>query len=217
MTWNLVGTWTITDFKTLLPATFDSRLAVVVSAVNDLRPTWNYAGFFYQMVDIPLVGLSRIELKTGISIQDPIIFIPQNLHLPYQLKFQKADWINSLILTLYEDSMPLNYSPDTASFTVPNQFASAAISATIPVSAASVNFLGVSPNRKKLIIGNNSNQDLYIDFDGAASVADHSVKIPKTTANGFIATYEIENYTGVVSGIWAAAGTGAALIRELVL
>jgi hypothetical protein len=66
------------------------------------------------------------------------------------------------------------------------------------------------------VIANNSNQDLYIDLDATASVADHAIKIPKVTANGFIATYELENYTGVVSGIWAATGTGAALVREMI-
>jgi hypothetical protein len=76
--------------------------------------------------------------------------------------------------------------------------------------------LAANANRKKLIIANNSNQDLYIDFDATASVADHSIKIPKVTNSGFIATYELEQYTGVVSGIWAAAGTGAALVREMV-
>jgi len=213
MTWNLVGSWTITDFKTFLPATFNSRLAVAVSAVDDLRPTWNYAGFFYQYVDIPVVGLSRIDLKIAISIRDPIIFIPQNLHLPYQLKFQKADWIDSLILTIYEDSMPLNFEPV---INIPSSAASSAASFTIPVSATSVSLLAANSNRKKLVISNNGNQDLFIDFDATAAVADHSIKIPKVSASGFIANYELENYTGVVSGIWQAAGSGAALVREMV-
>lgn len=213
MTWDLVGLWTITDFKTFLPATFNSRLAVAVSAVDDLRPTWNYAGFFYQYVDIPDLGLSRIDLKIAVSIRDPIIFIPQNLQLPYQLKFQRADWIDSLKLTIYEDSMPLNFEPV---INIPSSVASSAASFTIPVSATSVSLLAANPNRKKLVISNNGNQDLFIDFDATAAVADHSIKIPKVSASGFIANYELEKYTGVVSGIWQAAGTGAALIREMV-
>jgi hypothetical protein len=109
--------------------------------------------------------------------------------------------------------MPLNFEPQ---INVPNTFASVANSTTVPISAASVSFLPVNVNRKKLIIANNTNQDLYLDFDATSSIADHTIKIPKITAGGFIATYEIENYTGVVSGIWAANGTGAALIREMV-
>jgi hypothetical protein len=68
-----------------------------------------------------------------------------------------------------------------------------------------------------LVVANNTNQDLYIDFDATASIADHTIKIPKVSSSGFIASYELENYTGVVSGIWTGAGTGAALIREMVL
>ncbi|NJO97150.1 MAG: hypothetical protein HC764_14930 [Pleurocapsa sp. CRU_1_2] len=81
---------------------------------------------------------------------------------------------------------------------------------------ASVSFLPANASRKKLILSNNTNQDLYIDFDATASVADHAIKIPKKSASGFIATYELEDYTGAVSGIWQAAGTGAALIREMI-
>jgi hypothetical protein len=47
MTWDLVDEWIVTDFKTLLPEIFNSRLAIKVSSVTNLRPTWNYAGFFY--------------------------------------------------------------------------------------------------------------------------------------------------------------------------
>lgn len=217
MTWDLVGSWTITDFKTLLPPTFSSRLAVAVSAVFDLRPTWNYAGFFYQYVDIPLVGLSRIEQKISISVRDPIVFIPPNLQLPYQLKFQRADWIDSLIITIYEDSMPLNFTPDAAVVNIPSQFASSATSTTIPLATVSATFLAANVNRKQLIVSNNSNQDLYIDLDATASVANYAIKIPKVTASGLIASYELNNYTGVVSGIWGVTGSGAALIREMVL
>lgn len=111
MDWDLVGTWTITDFITLLPTDFTSRLAIKVFAVSDVKPTWFYAGFFYQYVDILPVGLSRINKRIYATINDPIIFIPQNLQLPYQLNFQKADWIDSLKLTIYEDPMPLNFDP----------------------------------------------------------------------------------------------------------
>jgi hypothetical protein len=66
------------------------------------------------------------------------------------------------------------------------------------------------------MIENNSNQDLYIDFDATASVADHAQKLTKVSAGGSITSWSDDHYTGVVSGIWAAAGTGAALIREFV-
>jgi hypothetical protein len=214
MVWNEIGSWIITDFKTFLPQTFSSRLAIKVSPVSDFRPTWNYAGFFYQYVDIPVLGLSRIESKIAISIRDPIIFIPQDLHADYQLKFQKAEWIDSLTLTIYEDSMPLNTAVDSVVF--PNTKAASATSAAIAVTATSAVLLAANVNRKSYLIENNSNQDLYIDFAATVSVPAHAIKIPKVTAGGGISSYEEDNYTGVISGIAPAAGAGAWNIREFI-
>jgi hypothetical protein len=167
----------------------------------------------HQYLNIPLVGLTRINQKINIAIEESILFVPNIFKPNYQLKFIKAEWIGALTLTIYEDSMPLNFEPNV-SLTGLN--ASSATSTTVPISATSVSFLAANANRKKLIIANNANRDLYVDFDATTSVADHCIKIPKVTTGGFIATYELEGYTGVVSGIWSAAGTGAALIREMV-
>ena len=213
MTWNQVGSWTITQYQTWLPVTFTSRLAIKVTDIAGLKPTWNWSGFFYQYLDIPPIGLTRIDKKINLSTIDSLLFIPQVFQPNYQLKFFKADWIPSLILIIYEDSMPLNFEPQV---NVPNTFSSAANSVTVPISATSVSLLAANPNRKKLMIANNTNQDLYVDLDATAAIADHAIKIPKVTAGGFIATYELNEYTGVVSGIWAGTGTGAALVREMV-
>lgn len=217
MVWNEVGVWTITDDKTWLPISFISRLAIQVSDIAGYRPTWNWSGFFYQYLDIFPVGLTRINERIHVPIQEPVLFTPNIFQPNYRLKFIKADWINSLILTIYEDSMPINFEPSIPPTNVPNPFASSAVSTTVPLSTTSVGFIAVNPNRKKLVVANNSNQDLYIDFDATAQIADHAIKIPKISASGFIANYELENYTGVISGIWQATGTGAALIREMVL
>lgn len=212
MTWNQVGQYAITDTEIALPTSFTSRLALSVSNVPTLKPTWFWAGHFVQYLDIPGLGLARIEQKHNLSIREPSLFIPTVFQPSYKLKFYKADWIDSLTLTIFEDSMPLNFEPVV---NIPSQAANSASSFTIPNSATSVSLLAANANRKKLSIANNSNQDLFIDLDATASVADHAIKIPKVTASGFIATYELQSYTGVVSGIWAAAGSGAALVREL--
>jgi hypothetical protein len=160
---------------------------------------------------------AHIEQKNNLSTREIGLFIPTIFKPSYQLKFYKADWIPSLTLTIYEDSMPINFEPAAPVVNVPNTFASTSASVTVPISATSVSFLAANANRKKLIVANNTNQDLYIDLDATASVADHAIKIPRLSASGFIASYELEHYTGVVSGIWGATGTGAALIREMVL
>ena len=217
MTWNEIGEWVVSTSEILIPVSFTSRLAIKAAEITNLRPTWDWAGFFYQYLELDPVGQVRIDKKINVPTREAVLFTPESFQPSYSLKFIKASWIPSLTLTIYEDSMPLNFEPAAPIVNVPNPFASAATSTTVPISATSVSFLAVSPNRKKLVIANNTNQDLYIDLDATASIADHAIKIPKVTPGGFIATYELENYTGVVSGIWASTGTGAALIREMVL
>lgn len=213
MTWNEVGQWIVSTPEILIPVSFTSRLAIKVSEITNLRPTWDWAGFFYQYLELDPVGQVRIDKKINVPTREAVLFTPESFQPSYSLKFVKASWIPSLTLTIYEDSMPINFEPVV---NIPSSSASSAKSVTVPISATSVSFLPVNANRKKLTIANNSNQDLYIDLDATASVADHAIKIPKVTNSGFIATYELDNYTGLVSGIWAATGTGAALIREMV-
>ncbi|MGL5074351.1 MAG: hypothetical protein ACRDBG_00725 [Waterburya sp.] len=216
MTWDEVDSWIIDQPETVILSTFSSRIVAKVSEPSRSKSTWNTAGFFHSYLDIPVVGLVRTEEKFNVSLKEPALFVPQVFKPSYTLKFFKVAWIPSLTLTIYEDSMPINFEPAAPAVNVPNPFASMSVSATVPVSTTSVGFLGTNATRKKMVIANNSNQDLYIDLDATASVADHAIKIPKVSASGFIASYELEHYTGLVSGIWAAAGTGAALIREMV-
>jgi hypothetical protein len=213
MTWNEVGQWLVDQPQTVIPASFTSRIAIKVSAIPGVRPTWNWAGYFVQYLDIPEIGLARVDAKIDVSIKNPTLFIPKVFKPNYSLRFFRVDWIESLIITIFEDSMPLSFEPVV---NIPSTVASTAAGFTIPISATSVSLITANSNRKKLVIANNTNQDLYIDLDATASIADHCIKIPKVTASGFIASYELENYTGVVSGIWAATGTGAALIREMI-
>jgi hypothetical protein len=214
MTWNRRGIWAITKKETTIPLVFKSQIITQVSNISNTRPTWYWAGYLIQCLSIPPIGLVRIEQKIDVPIKDSSLFIPEIFKPNYQLKFYKADWIDSLRLTIYEDSMPLNVTPESTVF--PNQVATSATSFTIPITATSITLLAANTNRKKYMIENNSNQDLYIDFDATCSVADHAQKLTKITAGGSITSWSDDSYTGVISGIWAAAGTGAALIREFI-
>jgi hypothetical protein len=188
----------------LLEASFDSHVNQDIPEAHNYEP----------QVDIPVLGLSRIELKIPISIRDPIIFIPQDLHANYQLKFQKAEWIDSLTLTIYEDSMGLNTGTDSIIF--PNTKASGSTATAVAVTTTSAVLLAANVNRKSYLIENNSNQPLFIDFAATVSVPAHAVKIPAVTTGGIISFYEEDTYTGVISGIAAAAGAGSWNIREFV-
>jgi hypothetical protein len=213
MTWNEIGEWVVSTSEILIPASFTSRLAIKATKITNLRPTWDWSGFFYQYLELDPVGQVRIDKKINVPTREVVLFTPESSQPSYNLKFIKAGWISSLTLTIYEDSMPLTFEPVV---NIPSTTASTAAGFTIPISAASVSLLAANPNRKKLVLANNTNQDLYIDLDAFASIADHCIKIPKISPNGFIASYELASYTGVVSGVWAATGTGAALIREMI-
>lgn len=213
MTWDEIGSYLITQKETVIEADFTSRLAIKTDQYPLLKTSWNWAGYLNQYLTIPDLGLVRVEEKINLPTRETILFVPKYYEPSYQLKLFKADWIPSFTLTIYEDSMPLNSYSEV---NIPNPNASTTNSTAIPISATSVAFLPVNANRKKLIIANNSNQSLYIDFDATAAAADHTIKIPGISAGGQIFTYELDNYTGVVSGIWAAAGTGAALVKEMV-
>ncbi|NJO98634.1 MAG: hypothetical protein HC764_23720 [Pleurocapsa sp. CRU_1_2] len=216
MTWNEVGQWIVSTPEILIPVSFTSRLAIKAADISNLRPTWDWAGFFYQYLEVVPLGQARIDKKINIPTREAVLFTPESFKPSYSLKFIKAGWISSLTLTIYEDSMPLNYTPDADTISIPSPFASVTNSVSVPLATVSSSFLAANPNRKKLIISNNSTQDLYIDLDATASVADHAIKIPKKGASGSVASYELDNYTGIVSGIWGVSGSGAALIREMV-
>lgn len=64
--------------------------------------------------------------------------------------------------------------------------------------------------RKGLAVYNATNVALYVKLGAAASTASFTVKIG---ADGY---YEVPfNYTGIVTGIWLAGGTGSALVTEI--
>lgn len=204
---------TIDSPNTLIETPFTSRLILKASNIAGYRPTWNWAAFYYQYLNVPEIGLTRIDKKNYLPILDPVLFTPTTFNPSYQLKIFKAEWIDSFTLTIYEDSMSINFEPVV---NIPSDKANSANSSAVPVSTTSILLLPANPNRKGISIANNSNQDLYIDLDATATVADHCIRLPRVTASGFIATYEKDNFNGAVSGIWGAPGAGAALVRELV-
>jgi hypothetical protein len=79
----------------------------------------------------------------------------------------------------------------------------------VALNAANVTLKVANPNRKSLIITNDSNQILYVKQGATAS--------PTTSYTWKVGVDEvvvIEGYLGIVDGIWAGAGTGAAYITE---
>lgn len=78
MTWELVNSLAINEPEIVLPKNFTSRVILSISNIAGYRPTWNWAGFFYQYLDIDPIGLVRLPEKIYCPILDPLLFSPQN-------------------------------------------------------------------------------------------------------------------------------------------
>lgn len=75
-------------------------------------------------------------------------------------------------------------------------------------SATSQTLVDLGPNRRELIIQNDSSSTLYVKFGSTASATDYTVKL---YTDDVLTT----GYQGRVYGIWSADSTGAAKITEL--
>jgi hypothetical protein len=212
MTWNEVGEWIITEDKTVLSISFTSGLAIKSSDIVGIKTTWNWAGFFYQYINIPPLGAIRVEEKINLSIPDPVLFIPRIYDPDYSLTFHKAKWIPSLKLTIYEDSMPIYNAADTVIF--PNtKFANSVATAVAPATV-STSLLVANTARKGTLIANNTNQVMIIERGATASVATATFTLAAKTAGGLVSVYEDEDYTGAISAIAPNAAAGAWNVRE---
>lgn len=76
---------------------------------------------------------------------------------------------------------------------------------------ASVSLLAANLNRRQILITNTGTKTLFVAFAASATVTAFSVLIP---SQGQFAG-ALAGYTGVVSGIWAGAGSGFAVITEV--
>jgi hypothetical protein len=212
MTWNRRGIWAITKKETTISLVFKSRIIAQVSNLSNTKPSWFWAGHLIQCLTIPTIGLVRIEQKIDVSIKDSSLFTPKIFEPNYQLKFYKADWIDSLRLTIYEDSMPIYNASDTVVF--PNtRYANSTATAVAPATVSTI-VLPANANRKGLLIANNSNQIMVIERGATASLATTSVTLAPKTVGGLVSVWEDDNYTGVVSAISPVVATGTWNIRE---
>ncbi len=79
----------------------------------------------------------------------------------------------------------------------------------IAINAVNVTLQASNTSRKSLIIVNDSDQILYVKHGATAVVGtDYTWKV------GIDETVVIADYTGIVDGIWAAGGSGNALVTE---
>lgn len=87
---------------------------------------------------------------------------------------------------------------------------SSATLSSVPSSATSVTLLAANANRRKFIIINAGSKILYVAYAATATTSAYTISI---AANGVYES-EVNDYTGVISGIWNAVN-GAAKITEI--
>lgn len=102
---------------------------------------------------------------------------------------------------------------DTNPLPVQPGLATTATGATVNDSNVSQPILAANPDRKGVVLRNNSSATLYLDYGASAAVVSAIYEVPplgswEMPVNGYV-------YTGQISGIWSADSTGAAYIREL--
>jgi hypothetical protein len=212
MTWNRKGSWVITKKETVISISFKSQIITQASNISDLKPTWYWAGHFIQCLNISPIGLVRIEEKINVPTKESSLFIPKIFKPNYQLKFYKADWIDSLRLTIYENSMPISNAVDTVIF--PSTRYASSVATTVAPATTSPPLLAANTNRKGVLIANNTNQVMIIELGATASVANSTITLAAKTAGGLISIYEDDSYTGAISAIATVAASGAWNVRE---
>lgn len=81
---------------------------------------------------------------------------------------------------------------------------------TVASGTTSVAILAANDAREGAVIVNTDANTLYLDLSGGAAAATRYTKA--LAANG---EYEVPfGYTGAITGVWAADGTGSALVTE---
>jgi hypothetical protein len=212
--WTLKKKINNVDLEAVLSSNYNGNPLLIKATAKANTFISNRAGYIYQFAEVP--GLGRIQLtdKAAIALDNLSLFFWSKLP-NYQLIFERSAWAKDLSLQIYESNMPI-YSDSSVSVVVPSQSAATPTTSSVPASATSVVLLSNNTNRKQGIITNTSNQDLFIQFGATASVASYVVKLAKVPATNIPSSYEFNGYTGAIAGIWAAAGSGAANIVELV-
>jgi len=91
------------------------------------------------------------------------------------------------------------------------RFPGSATVAQISQSATTVTIAAANLARRGLNISNDAPVTLFVKLGASASVFDYTVKMPPN------ANYELPfpDYTGLITGVWSAAGAGFALVTEM--
>lgn len=211
--WQLIHEQSLTDVVTRISAPYSGNSLFVKASLLGAPETWTKAGEVFQIVDIPSIGewtpnkryellwLNQLTLINPVKLDD---------YGGFKLKIERAKWVNPLTVQIYQsiDSMQIFVEPGQV--VIPSADATASAATVVAAATTSTQLLAVNANRKYATIMNTSaTADLFLDTDGAVSLVSYAYKIPRGGSNSI----QIDNWKGVVHGIWSAAN-GAAEIRD---
>lgn len=150
-------------------------------------------------------GAQRLSIDQGFSL---FVMAAPSFFTERRLALQIADLSGSqtpkTVQLEVNPSMPLT-NPVSG-----QARSNSANSTTVASATTSATILAANTSRQGATIWNNSNAALFLDFDAAASVTDHALKVDP---GGYV---EVPfGFTGPISGIWSSAN-GSALVREFV-
>ncbi len=100
--------------------------------------------------------------------------------------------------------------------TYPARAAGATLS-NVAYSDTVVDLLAANANRRGAMVQNDTDRTLYLKLGAAATASSYTVALGPKDANGVGDYYELPYpvYVGLITGIWAAGGAGAARVTEL--
>jgi hypothetical protein len=84
----------------------------------------------------------------------------------------------------------------------------------VPSTAAVVELVAANPNRIRVTINNDSDENLYVIEGAGGSISAFSHKLQKRNTDGVGGEISIADYTGAIYGVWDAAN-GQAAITEI--
>jgi hypothetical protein len=111
-------------------------------------------------------------------------------------------------ITVDDGGVPLDVSV-VGSVTVAEQKAATSSLTNVSQSAASVTLLAANAARVEAVVFNDGTKDLLVKLGATASASSFTFLVAK---GGHVV---VDRYTGIIDGIWTAAGGGAARVTEL--
>ncbi len=99
----------------------------------------------------------------------------------------------------------------TVQTTTQTPAATSAMATSVAISSTSVLVVAANPNRRGLMLFNNSTTTVYIAYDGTATMTHLTFPIPSLTTW----TMAFPIYLGAIAAVRAAAGDGKILSTEL--